>query len=128
MAYGLEIRETLRRWTGIPTGVGIGPTKTLAKLANTLAKQDRADMAGVCDLHTPEASAGLLPAMPVGKVWGIGPAYVERLRLSGINTAADLAAMDPAVARGLITVVGQRTVLELSGTPCIPLELEPPRA
>ncbi len=123
-AYGREMRATVKRWTGIPTCVGIGPTKTLAKLANAIAK-DRADMAGVCDLRSPEARAALLPSMKTAKVWGIGPAYVERLRLIGIETAADLAAMEPTAARDMLTVTGQRTVLELRGLACIPLELEP---
>lgn len=125
VAYGREVRATVKRWTGIPTCVGIGPTKTLAKLANAIAK-DRPDMAGVCDLRLPEARAALLPTMSAGKVWGIGPAYVERLRAMGIATAADLAAMEPPLARELLTVVGQRTVLELRGVACISLELEPP--
>jgi DNA polymerase V len=124
-AYGREIRARVKRWTGIPTCVGIGPTKTLAKLANAIAK-DHPDMAGVCDLQSPEARAKLLPSMKTAKVWGIGPAYVERLRLIGIETAADLAALEPTVARDMLTVMGQRTVLELRGLACIPLELEPP--
>lgn len=124
-AYGREIRARVKRWTGIPTCVGIGPTKTLAKLANAIAK-DRPDMAGVCDLRSPEARAALLPSMKTAKVWGIGPAYVERLRLIAIETAADLAAMEPTVARDMLTVTGQRTVLELRGIACISLELEPP--
>ena len=125
VAYGRHVKATVKRWTGIPTCVGIGPTKTLAKLANAIAK-DRHDMAGVCDLSTPEARAELLPTMPTGKGWGVGPAYVERLREIGITTAADLAAFEQTAARELITVVGQRTVLELRGVACIPLELEPP--
>lgn len=124
-AHGREVRATVKRWTGIPTCVGIGPTKTLAKLANAIAK-DRPEMAGVCDLRSPEARAELLPTMGTRKIWGVGPAYVERLHEMGIETAADLAAMEPTIARELLTVVGQRTVLELRGIACIPLELEPP--
>jgi len=124
-AYGREMRATVKRWTGIPTCVGIGPTKTLAKLANAIAK-DRPDMVGVCDLRTPAARAELLPTMGTRKVWGIGPAYVERLHQMDIETAADLAAMEPTMAREILTVVGQRTVLELRGIACIPLQLEPP--
>ncbi len=110
VAYGREVRATVRRWTGIPTCVGIGPTKTLAKLANAIAK-DCPDMGGVCDLQSSEARASLLSTMKTGKVWGVGPAYVERLARIGIETAADLAAMELASARELLTVVGHGTAL-----------------
>jgi DNA polymerase V len=124
IGLGREIRARVRRWTGIPVCVGIGPTKTLAKLANHIAKT-RPAFSGVCDLREADAQAHL-GEISVGEVWGVGGAYVERLAEIGVRTVAELAALDPAIARELLTVVGQRTVLELRGIPCIPLELEPP--
>lgn len=124
IGLGREIRARVRRWTGIPVCVGIGPTKTLSKLANHIAKT-RPAFFGVCDLRDAVAQAHLAE-VSVGEVWGIGPAYVERLAGLGIASVAEFAALDPAVAREVLTVVGQRTVLELNGIACIPLELEPP--
>jgi DNA polymerase V len=123
-ALGHEMRATVRRWTGIPTCVGIGSTKTRAKLANHLAKIHPA-FGGVCDLRDPAAQA-LLATTAVGEVWGVGRAYVERLALHGVTTAAELAALDPSLVRELLTVVGLRTVMELRGQSCVELELAPP--
>ena len=78
VAYGREIRETVRQWTGIPTCVGIGPTKTLAKLSNYLAKK-RPEYAGVCDLRDEGFRQAVLPTIPVDEVWGIGRASVGKL-------------------------------------------------
>lgn len=124
-ALGRDIRGTVKRWTGIPTCVGFGPTKTLAKLANAVA-EDNPALGGVCDLMTDAARDHWLPLMPVAKVWGIGPAFVERLSLLGITTAADLRAMPGTHARQMLTVVGERTVMELRGISCMDLELMPP--
>jgi DNA polymerase V len=120
-----ELRARVLRWTGIPTCVGIGPTKTLAKLANYAAKK-LPEYAGVCDLREGVARAALLPTIPVEEVWGMGRASVAKLARLGVVTAADLAQMEPEQARGLLTVVGSRTVHELRGTSCLPLELVEP--
>lgn len=124
IALGRQMRATVRRWTGIPVCVGIGTTKTLAKLANHLAKV-HPGFAGVADLRRPDVQA-FLAQTAVREVWGIGPAYVERLAGLGVRTVAELAGLTPTVAREALTVVGQRTVLELNGISCIPLELAPP--
>lgn len=120
-----SMRATVKRWTGIPTCVGIGPMKTLAKLANAFAK-DRPELAGVCDLRTQDAQAKVLATFPVGKVWGVAPAYVERLAQHGVTTAAELRDMPLDLARQVLTVVGMRTVAELRGVSCLPLELAAP--
>ena len=119
------LRERVLRWTGIPTCVGIGPTKTLAKVANYLAKK-RPGFAGVCDLRSPEARAGLLPTVPVEEVWGVGGASAAKLGKLGVGTAAELSAMEPDQARALLTVTGSRLVYELRGISCLPLELVEP--
>ncbi len=121
-----DLRSTVRQWTGIPTCVGLGPTKTLAKLANRIAKK-AAELDGVCDLTSPADRARWLPAIEVADVWGIGPASERKLLGIGIETAADLRDLDPRLARRLLSVVGERTVLELRGISCLPIELVPPQ-
>ncbi len=120
-----ELRERVQRWIGIPTCVGIAPTKTLAKVANFIAKK-RPGYRGVCDLRSSQVRAELLPTVPVGEVWGIGGASAAKLAKLGIQTAADLAALEPDNARALMTVTGGRTVYELRGISCLPLDLVEP--
>lgn len=119
------LRERVHRWVGIPTCVGIAPTKTLAKVANFIAKK-RPQYRGVCDLRSSQVRAELLPTVPVDEVWGIGSASATKLIKIGVQTAADLAALDPDNARALMTVTGGRTVYELRGISCLPLELMEP--
>lgn len=122
-----ELRGRVQQWTGIPTCVGVAPTKTLAKLANFVAKK-RPQYGGVCDLRDAQIRSEILPTVPIEEVWGIGSASAAKLTMHGITTAADLAAMEPEWARNLLTVVGGRVAYELRGVSCLPLELvEPPR-
>lgn len=125
--FGREIKETVRQWVGIPVSIGIAPTKTLAKLANERAKKDLR-LGGVLDL-TPlssEALDELLTTFDVADVWGIGSRRAAFLREHGITNARQLRdASDQWVLKHL-TVMGLRTVLELRGTSCIPMELTPP--
>ncbi len=121
------LRSRVRQWTGIPTCVGLGPTKTLAKLANFVAKKQKR-FRGVCDLRPPEVRARLLPTIPVGEVWGIGSRLAAKLEGCGIATAAALAALDDKQARALLTVTGGRVACELRGVSCLPLDtVEPVR-
>jgi DNA polymerase V len=120
-----ELRERVHRWVGIPTCVGIAPTKTLAKVANFIAKK-RPQYRGVCDLRSSRVRAELLSTVPADEVWGIGSASAAKLAKIGVQTAADLAALDPDNARALLTVTGGRTVYELRGISCMPLELMEP--
>ncbi|WP_462322850.1 Y-family DNA polymerase [Halochromatium sp.] len=87
---GQRIQSTLLRWTGLPVCVGIGPTKSLAKLANHLAKQDPVSP-GVCDLEILPAAeiARLLAPIPVAEVWGVGGRLAQRLALDQINRRFD---------------------------------------
>jgi DNA polymerase V len=119
--WGRDLRSTVTRWTGVPTCVGVGPTKTLAKLANRIAK-DTPQLGGVCDLTSESARAEWLPTMPLGEVWGIGGAGQAKLAALGCRTAGDVASLYPKLARKVMTVVGERTILELRGEPCIDLE------
>ena len=126
-ALARELRERVLRWTGIPTCVGIAPTKTLAKVGNFIAKK-RPQFRGVCDLRSERVRAELLATVPVEEVWGIGAASSAKLTKLGVVTAADLAALEPDDARALLTVTGGRVVYELRGISCLALELlEPTR-
>ena len=119
------MRRTVRRWTGIPTRIGLGPTRVLAKAANHLAKK-RPGLDGVCDLTTAEARDRLLPLLPITDVWGVGRASAAKLTAIGVHTAADLRALDARTARQLLTVTGERLVRELNTIRCQELEMEPP--
>jgi DNA polymerase V len=122
---GRQIRRRVRQWTGIPVSVGIGPTKTLAKLANKIAKTSgKAD--GVLDLVDSPYLEEALRRIEVGDVWGVGYRTAAKLNRLGIRTAFDLAKADISRIRRMFGVDGVRTVYELQGTVCYPLEDNPP--
>ncbi|MFV0284582.1 MAG: Y-family DNA polymerase [Castellaniella sp.] len=117
---GTRIRQRVLRWVGIPTCVGIGATKTLAKLANHLAKS-LPRLQGVCDLSG-LGQAELMRAIrhvPIREVWGVGRRLSPDLEASGIRTAADLAQADPDTLRRRYSIVLARTARELCGEPAI---------
>ena len=122
----LDLRATVRAWTGIPTCVGIGPTKTLAKLANHVAKTVP-ELGGVCDLTDPVSYHHWLVRVAVAEVWGIGRRSAAKLEAMGVDSVADLRDLDPRPVRKLLTVVGERIIHELRGRACLPLELVPAR-
>lgn len=124
-AHARTMRDTVLRWTGIPTCVGLGSTRVLAKAANHLAKK-HPDLGGVCDLTGVAAQDALLPLIAIEDVWGIGRASVAKLTTAGVRTAADLRGLDPRMARSLLSVTGERLVRELNGIVCQDLELRPP--
>lgn len=126
ITFGRDLRSTVQQWTGIPTCVGIGPTKTLAKFANHVAKKNF-ELGGVCDLTDASVRQSWLDRIEVGEVWGVGPASERKLFGLGIETAGNLSRLDARLARNLLSVVGERTVLELQGFSCIPLEDVPPQ-
>lgn len=117
-----RIRQTVRQWTGIPVSVGIAPTKTLAKIANNTAKK-KAGHNGVCILNTPETWEPVLHEFDVGEVWGIGPQYKKLLNKNGITTALEFSRLPETWLRKHMSVVGARTAGELTGRPCLELEL-----
>lgn len=125
-SYGLRIKEKVRQWTGIPVSVGIAPTKTLAKIANHLAKKS-SGVEGVLDLTGMSEQAEALERTPVGEVWGVGAAYAKLLRARGITTALKLRDADRLWVRKRMTVVGARIVEELRGISCLPMEQCPPQ-
>ncbi|GGD01749.1 translesion error-prone DNA polymerase V subunit UmuC [Halopseudomonas salina] len=119
---GREIRAQVLKLTGIPTGVGIAQTKTLAKLANAGAKRWQKQNGGVLDICDPQRRDKLLKVMPVDEVWGVGRRMNEHLTAMGIKTAWDLAQADAWLLRKQFSVVIEKTARELRGTPCLALE------
>ncbi|WP_174501973.1 Y-family DNA polymerase [Acidiphilium sp. C61] len=126
-AFCRALREEVRRVAKIPTCIGIGPSKTIAKLANKLAK-DRLELGGVCDLRDPLEREAVYPDLPVSMVWGIGGRTAETLHRMGVRSIADLVAMDSRKVRDTMTVVGARVQAELRGVSCLPISMmAPPR-
>src|SRR5215475_13662811 len=124
-AYGQAIRATIYQWTGIPVSIGIGPTKTLAKLANRLAKR-AGEAQGVVALTSPSQIEATLAQTPIEDIWGIGRGYTRRLHAHEIRTALQLCHVSDRWVRQELGIVGLRLVWELRGISCLPLELCPP--
>jgi DNA polymerase V len=122
--FGSQLRKTVKQWTGIPVSIGVAPTKTLAKVANHIAKR-LPDNSGVCVLEKEETIEYCLKKLPVEKLWGVGRRYALFLRSWGINTAWDLRRMPEGWVKENMTVVGLRLQKELKGEPCIPMEHNP---
>lgn len=126
-----RIRHKVLQGTGIPTCIGIGPTKTLAKLGNHIAKTAErkpgsypAHLAQVCNLGamSQDELQQVLATTEVEEVWGVGPRIGKQLQAAGIKTVLDLNRLDPATVRSRWSVVLERTLRELQGTPCVDLE------
>lgn len=135
VAISREMRTQIIDWVGIPCCVGLGPTKTLAKLGNHIAKTAERkpgsypkELAHVCHLGAmtqPELEA-VMAATEVGDVWGVGRRIGAQLVDAGVRTVLDLVRLDPMTVRRRFSVVLEKTVRELQGTPCIELDDEPP--
>ncbi len=128
------IRARIHQWAGIPCGIGIGQTKTLAKLANHIAKTAErkpgsypAELAQVCNLSALPAQdlEDVLANTLVEEVWGVGRKIGAQLHQCGVHTVLDLARLDPAMVRRRWSVVLERTVRELQGMQCIELDDAP---
>lgn len=134
VARAHRVRERVRQWIGIPSCIGIARTKTLAKLANHVAKESArkpgsypARLAGVCDFSAlaPAELEAILAATGLRDVWGIGARLTEQLAADGLRNALDLARLDPAAVRRRWSVIVERTVRELQGQPCVGLDDAP---
>jgi DNA polymerase V len=121
-----EIKAQVEQWTGIPVSIGIGPTKTLAKLANRYAKKQVKITGGVFDLLEGGDTDSILAQTEVGDVWGVGSQYTKKLNLRGVKTAFDLKNADLEWIRSQMHAPGVSTVLELQGKPVFSLETQPP--
>jgi DNA polymerase V len=129
-----RIRARINQWTGIPCGIGLARTKTLAKLANHIAKTAERkpgsypdDLAQVCNLAALPCSDldAILQATDVGDVWGVGRRIGEQLHEAGVHTVLDLTRMSLSTIRSRWSVVLERTVRELQGEPCVDLDDAP---
>lgn len=125
--FGRQLRAYVRSGTGLTIGVGMGPTKTLAKSAQWASKE-WSQFGGVLALTTgnPRRTEKLLSLQPVEEIWGVGRHIGKMLNTYGVKTALHLARMNPAFVRKNFTVVLERTVRELNGEACISLEEAPP--
>src|SRR5688572_14991297 len=114
----MHIRETVEQWTGISVSIGVAPTKTLAKLANYLAKKNKTVTQCVKVLATRDEQVAAMKSTRVGYIWGVGYSYATKLVGMGITSAWDLSTMPEEWAhRHLGGVTGTRLVRELNGTP-----------
>ncbi len=123
LAMGTTIKQRILQWTGLPVCVGCGSTKTLAKLANHLAKKNSVFF-GVCDLNAlpHKELAGWMSQLDVGQVWGVGTRLRQRLEKIGVWTVLDLKCASPLLLRSQFGVVMERTCRELNGISCLSLE------
>ena len=117
--YGKQIRERVLKWTGIPTSVGISNTKTLSKVANHIAKKNKA---GVIFLK--ENIDNILKNFDIVDVWGVGRQLSKLYIKNGINNAYKLKNISNTWVKKSTNVLGAKTVMELRGIPCINLETE----
>lgn len=122
---GKRIKQTVEQFTSIPVSVGIAPTKTLAKMANRYAKKTKREI-GVHLANTPELIQQMLQFTEVGNIWGVGHQYAKLLLQNNIQTAADFIQAPEEWIRKNMAVVGQRTMNELKGLPCLKWEEKPP--
>jgi len=121
---GVEIRAAVKRWTGIPTSIGIATTKTLAKIANKVAKKTES---GVFDLTEKGLQDEVLSKTHLTDIWGISTKTADKLIDLGITTAKEFRDMDIRIARKALTVVGSRMIEDLRGFQSIQLEMLTPR-
>ena len=126
-----KVRARIFQWTGLPTCIGLGPTKTLAKLANHISKTAERKPGVYPDHHAQVCNLGalsrserdeLLRATDVGDVWGVGRRIGAQLVEAGVTNALELSRLDPAAVKARWSVVLERTVRELNGVKCFDFE------
>ena len=123
--FSREMKATVEQWTGISVSIGVAPTKTLAKLANNIAKKNKKVSGCVTVLQSREQQKEALETTRVGDLWGVGRAYAEKLEGWGILTGWQLATLPEEWARkNMGGVVGSRLIRELRGIPSIDLKEE----
>ncbi len=122
--FAREIREKILKWNGIPVSIGIGVTKTLAKIANRFAKKHAAHE-GVLDLTDNPRFKEYLQQTDIENIWGIGRRYGLVLKSYGIRTAWDFSRQDRDWVKSRMTITGLQTLLEIQGRPCFSLERTP---
>ncbi len=115
-----EIKKLVQQWTGIPISIGIGTTKTLAKVANRQAK--KYESSDVFDIREEARRIDILKKIELEDIWGISTKSAQRLRKIGIKNPHELAISDPKVICKAVKVTGERIHYELNGISCIPIE------
>lgn len=121
--YGSRIRHAIRKNTGIPVSVGMAPTKTLAKLANHIAKKHPQYKAKGCFILDSSNREKVLQEYPIEEIWGIGRQHTERLQRHGVKSAYDFTQLPEQWIKEHMSIVGLRLHKELLGQKCLPLEL-----
>lgn len=125
IVYAQQIRATVEQWTGISVSIGVARTKTLAKLANRIAKKDKQASGCVTVLSTEEDEHAALKCTRVDDLWGVGRSYAAKLINWGITSAWELSNMPEEWAHtNMGGVVGVRLIRELKGFPAIVMEEE----
>ena len=119
LEHSYKIRKTILQWTGIPTSIGVGSTKTLSKAANYIAKKEKS---GVIDLINSKKIDEILSKIKINDVWGVGQQLTKFYIKNGINTAYDLKNTHNGWIKKNTSVLGSRTAMELRGIPCVSLE------
>lgn len=119
--YARTIKHDVYKKVGLPISLGMGPTKTLAKIANYLAKK-RGEFGGVFDITDHPEFDAILKSIPVGEVWGIGRRYAKLLQRFGIETVYQLTQCKDDWLRKQMSIIGLKTVMELRGIPCLDLQ------
>ena len=115
------IRNEVKRLTGIPVSIGVGPNKTLAKLTSHIAKQ-QTTYEGVCSYWTLQNVRDLLYKISVDEVWGIGRKWTKKLKSLGVDSVGQFVMMSDGVVRKLMNVNGLKTKMELLGMYCHPIK------
>ena len=123
--FSIDLRAKVRQWTGIPVSIGVAPTKTLAKVANHVAKKYKKE--GVFVLKNKNTINEVLRHVYVDELWGIGRQYAKFLSNRGFLTAHDLVNADESWVKKNLTINGLRMIKELKGVSCYSLEHQPPR-
>ncbi|MDC4399236.1 Y-family DNA polymerase [Acinetobacter baumannii] len=124
---GQQMRQQIWKWLGLPVCVGIGRSKTEAKIANHIAKKNPG-FNSVCDLVNmdPCNKEYYFSLIDVSEVWGVGRKHAKKLQSMGINTVFDLACAEPREMQKRFSIVMARTIYELQGISCIDIEHTPP--
>ncbi|MGY6625301.1 Y-family DNA polymerase [Acinetobacter johnsonii] len=125
--YAQDMRERIAKWIGLPVSVGIGRSKTEAKIANHMAKKAKR-FSGVCNLVSmdPKHKDYFFSLIDVSEVWGVGRQHSKKLHAMGVHTVQDLTRTEPRNMKSLFSIVMAKTVAELQGISCIEIEHAPP--
>ncbi len=124
-AEGRRMRKQVRRWTGIPVSVGMGPSKALAKIANKIAKKYDSTTKGVYCIDTEDKRVKALKWTAIGDIWGIGRQHCKRLEALGVKNAWQFTLLPDDWVKKHMSILGLRLKKDLQGLPSIQLEEVP---